>query len=289
MGFQTWQDFSKFSDSVQREMRYFHDASVETFLDAIVAASTCKNRDTYLKADVSLWRAQLGVSLEYITDDEGREWPDNAPFSAERMKPPIDSPQREGRINPLGISCLYLANNDKTAISEVRPWKGAHVSVAQLRTCRDLRIVDCTKHAGGHSGRLGLWMSRPVGDSAKLEKMTQEEISEFVWADIDASFSQPIGPQDEKTSYIPTQIIAEKFRQLGFTGIKYKSSTNKEGHNIALFDVADAEITSCHLFEVSSIEYETKEISNPYIIQCGAQVTPVVTDVASVKPTEITE
>ena len=279
MGFQTWQDFSKFSDFVQREKRYFHDESVKAFLDAIVATSTCTN----LEADVSLWRAQLGDSLEYITDDEGREWPDIAPFSAERMKPPIDSPQREGRINPLGISCLYLADSAETAISEVRPWKGAHVSVARLRTCRDLRIVDCTKRAGGNSGRWGLWMSRPVGDSAKLEKMTQGEISEFVWADIDASFSQPIGPQDEKISYIPTQIIAEKFRHLGFDGIKYKSSTGEDGHNIALFDVVDAEITTCHLFEVSSIEYETKEKASPYFIQNGVQVTPVVTGVAPVK------
>ena len=270
MGFQTWQDFSRFSDLVQREMRYFHDASVKAFLEAIVATSSCTERDTCLEADVPLWRAQLGDSLEYFDDDEGREWTDNAPFSAERMKPPINSPQSEGRINPLGISCLYLADSAKTAISEVRPWKGAHVSVARFKTCRDLRIVDCTKHAGGNSGRWGLWMSRPVGDSDKLEKMTQEEISEFVWADIDASFSQPIGHQDERTSYIPTQIIAEKFRRLGFDGIKYKSSTGKEGHNIALFNVADAKITNRHLFKVSSIEYETKEISNPYFTRDGA-------------------
>lgn len=281
MGFQTWQDFSKFSDFVQREMRYFHDASVKAFLDAIVATST--NRDMHLEADVSLWRAQLGASLKYFTDDEGHEWTDNAPFSAERMKPPIDSPQREGRINPPGISCLYLADSVETAISEVQPWKGAHVSVARFKTCRDLRIVDCTERAGGNSGRWGLWVSRPVCGSAKSEKRTQEEISEFVWADIDASFSRPIGPQDEKTSYIPTQIIAEKFRHLGFDGIKYKSSTGKEGHNIALFDVIDAEITTCHLVEVSSIEYETEEISSPYFIQDGAQVTPVVTGFAPVK------
>ena len=279
MGFQTCQDFDKFSDFVQREMRYFHDASVKAFLDAIVATSTCTN----LEADVSLWRAQLGDSFRDITDDDGREWIGNAPHPAERMKPPIDSPQREGRINPLGISCLYLADSVETAISEVQPWRGAHVSVARFKTCRDLRIVDCTKRAGGNSGRWGLWMSRPVCGSAKSEKMTQEEISEFVWADIDASFSQPIGPQDEKTSYIPTQIIAEKFRHLGFDGIKYKSSTGKEGHNIALFDVGDAEITTCHLFEVSSIEYETEEISSPYFIQDGAQVTPVVTGFAPIK------
>ena len=283
MGFQTWQDFTRFSDFVQQEMRCFHDASVKAFLEAIVATSTCTERDTCLEADVPLWRAQLGGSLEYFIDDEGREWTNVVPFSAERMKPPIDSPQREGRINPLGISCLYLADSDKTAISEVRPRKGAHVSVARFRTCRDLRIVDCTRRAGGSSGRWGLWISRPVGDSDKLEKMTQKQISDFVWADIDASFSQPIGPQDEKTSYIPTQIIAEKFRHLGFDGIKYKSSTGEGGYNVALFDVADAEITSCHLFGVSSIEYETEEISNPYFIQHGAQVTPVVTDVAPVK------
>ena len=119
-----------------------------------------------------------------------------------------------------------------------------------------------------------------IGSPLKIwESMTEEEVANFVWADIDASFSLPVGSEDDKTSYIPTQIIAELFRSIGYDGLAYRSATSKEGDNVALFDVTDAEITSCHLFEVSSIEYETEEISNPYFIQGGTQVTSVVTDV----------
>ena len=277
MGFRTWQDFSKFSASVKRKRRFLHSESVEAFLNAVVETST--ERESFLRSGTPLWRAQLGNCNEYITDDEGRNRVVEAPFSQKRMKPPIDSPQQEGRINPVGLSCLYLAVSKQTAISEMRPWKGARVSLARFKTCRKLRIVNCTKHEGGDAGRWGIWMSWTWDRLENMESMTEEEVANFVWADIDASFSLPVGSEDDKTSYIPTQIIAELFRSIGFDGLAYRSATSKEGDNVALFDLTDAETKSCHLFKVSSIEYETEEIPNPYFIQGGTQVTSVVTDV----------
>jgi len=46
-----------------------------------------------------------------------------------------------GRINPEGISYLYLADSPGTAIAEVRPWKRARISVATFKTTRPINVV----------------------------------------------------------------------------------------------------------------------------------------------------
>ena len=112
-----------------------------------------------------------------------------------------------------------------------------------------------------------------------MSDITQQEIDDIVWADIDASFSVPVSPEDEKTSYIPTHIIAELFRSNGFDGIAYRSATSDAGYNVALFDVADAKIAFCQLFKISSIEYKATEYSSPYFVKDGSLITPVVTEV----------
>ncbi|WP_424666577.1 RES family NAD+ phosphorylase [Candidatus Binatus sp.] len=59
---------------------------------------------------------------------------------------PLSDRAREGRVNPKGIPCLYLATHKDTALSEVRPGKGSLISVAQFQTCRDLTIINVTTH-----------------------------------------------------------------------------------------------------------------------------------------------
>ena len=69
---------------------------------------------------------------------------ENAPailaHDRERMKPRSDR-AREGRGNPAGISMLYLASSVQTAVSEVRPWVGSEVSVAQFEVSRDVKVI----------------------------------------------------------------------------------------------------------------------------------------------------
>ena len=55
----------------------------------------------------------------------------------------------EGRVNPRGISYLYLATNLKTAVAEIRPWIDAKISVGEFVTVRPLTIIDCTKYHDG--------------------------------------------------------------------------------------------------------------------------------------------
>ncbi|MFZ0569740.1 MAG: RES domain-containing protein [Rhodomicrobium sp.] len=42
---------------------------------------------------------------------------------------PIPNWLSEGRANPRGIPYLYLASTRDTALAEVRPWIGSHITV----------------------------------------------------------------------------------------------------------------------------------------------------------------
>ena len=95
-----------------------------------------------------LWRAQLGVKYVLTTDVSGEELIEVPKgFSGDRMKP-IGEFAGEGRANSSGIPVLYLASTEKTAISEVRPWVGSQVSVAQFKVSRNLNAIDLTQGHG---------------------------------------------------------------------------------------------------------------------------------------------
>ena len=55
---------------------------------------------------------------------------------------------------------------------------------------------------------------------------------------IQSAFSSPTNNPDD---YIPTQIIAEYFRHLGYDGIRYSSSLHRSGYNLTIFDTSKCE------------------------------------------------
>lgn len=88
---------------------------------------------------------------------------------------PLPHSAREGRVNPKGIPCLYLADDKDTAMAEIRPWVGSYISVGQFKTLRNLNLVDCSvKHAQG----LTFYHTEPA----------PAEREEAVWAEMTALF-----------------------------------------------------------------------------------------------------
>jgi hypothetical protein len=61
---------------------------------------------------------------------------------------------------------------------------------------------------------------------------------------------------------VPTQIIAELFKSKGFDGIWYKSLLSNDGCNLALFNLDDAEVISCGLWEATSIRFDSKGLAS---------------------------
>jgi len=204
--FKSYKSYWTFAQSVATRRRYVSDADQTEFLQTVLATS----KQETISAGSVFWRSQRGN--DWQLEDIGEEAPFaiHAPLGPERMKPRAGY-AREGRANSKGIPCLYLATHEKTAVSEVRPWIGEYVSLAQFTLKRDVRIVNCTF------------------DDHKLKFFFNHEPEpgereRFVWQDIDRAFSQPVIADEDTAAYAPTQVLAEYFREHGLDGIAYRSS-----------------------------------------------------------------
>src|SRR5712664_3968871 len=114
MVFKSLDAFHDFNRSVRRKLRYVRELAQDDFLKKVIATS--KARSKPLKAGDILWRAQLGHC--WREEKEGSESVKvPTAYSAKRMKP-IPEKAVDGRVNPKGIVCLYLATNKKTAVLE---------------------------------------------------------------------------------------------------------------------------------------------------------------------------
>ncbi|MFN4141211.1 RES family NAD+ phosphorylase [Aestuariivirga sp.] len=177
-------------------------------------------------------------------DADGRRI--SGPLSESRMRP-LQDRAYEGRVNPKGIPCLYLATARDVAMSEVRPWIGSILSVARFSLNRQVTVVDCSKYHGI--------------DAPSAENAGTEPVSESVWAHIDHAFSRPVTRSDNTAEYAATQVIAEVFRSEGYDGVIYKSALAPDGYNIALFELGVALQTESYLFQVKKATFEFRALS----------------------------
>jgi hypothetical protein len=183
-----------------------------------------------------------------VAEDEREEMP--CALDPKEMKPRRDAAY-ENRANPKGIPVLYTASKRDTAIAEIRPWKGALVSVAQLRVNRDLRIVNCTLN----TGPLKFYLDEP--DEVERERAN--------WGHMDRAYSRPVMRHEDLAEYVPTQILAELFRSDGLDGIAYRSSLGS-GHNLALFDLDVADVINCGLYSVEAVSLRVTQADEPYFV-----------------------
>lgn len=246
-GFGSWRAFWDFQREVIRDRRFVRSEGAQVFLESV--SGTCRPRIKRLNKDTILWRAQLGHDWRELPEIEDSV---PCPLPIARMKPPSDR-AREGRVNSKGIPCLYLATRAKTAMSEVRPWIGSYVSLGQFRITRDLALVDCSVSADK------IWLH--------LEEPEPEMREETVWAHIDQAFSQPVTDTEDTAGYVPTQILAELFRSLGCDGIVFRSGLDKDGRNVAVFDLDAAKLINCGLHQVRKVDFDFSEEDGPYFVK----------------------
>ena len=250
--FASWRSFWNFQSEVTRNWRYVRSPEAQQFLSAITAG--CHTRSAEIKEGRLFYRAQV-AHHDVLDANLGEELP--GPALPQRMFPFRDR-AAEGRVNPKGIPCLYMASDKHTAMAEVRPWIGSLVSLGLLQTRKPLRIVDCTKGAERH----------PIHIEGEP---SAEKRAEAVWSHIARAFREPVTRDDDVASYAATQIIAEVFRNEGFDGLAYRSAFGTDQFNIALFDLDAAELTMCSLHEIRDVELKHAETTNPYYVKQDAK------------------
>lgn len=255
--FASCDSYNRFARSVRHNRRFVWTDAEEAFLSTVRA--TIRDRDVELPEGMILYRAQRGIEWHMHTDDDHNELGEQpVGYGAVRMKPRPNQAV-EGRANPAGIPVLYLGTTIETVVSEVRPWIGASLSVAQFEILRPLKALDLSRGHGKSSfsevGLRHLLNKEPV-DAAGKERA--------VWIDVDNAFSRPITLSDDAADYVPTQILAELFRDAGYDAIVYKSQFGENGFNIVLFNPDDADAIHCGPYEVTALKVAFKEAGNPW-------------------------
>lgn len=180
-----------------------------------------------LNAGVTLYRSRKnGIGQE-------------SAYRRSEMGAPPAHLHKGGRCSPPGIPCLYLASTPETAIAEVRPWKGALVSVAALNLTKSVKLADLRSFEE----------KRELGDPQR--NVAWRAAAMLV---LTSSFARP-GHEESDLDYVPTQFISSILKAEGFEGLIYGSLMDATGENVALFDPGIAQVRSVSVYEVSSVHY----------------------------------
>lgn len=137
--------------------------------------------------------------------------------------PPKDKITRGGRANPPGIAYLYTAEDEATAVAEIKPYIGAFVSTVAFRGRKTLTVVDLTRVHRVES---------PFGHANLSDEIRRCDLLRY----LNEELAEPINPERDSIDYTPCQYVVEVIRDSGFDGVRYRSAMRKGGFNIVFFD-----------------------------------------------------
>ena len=253
--FSSWRSYWDYAKEVRRGRRYVWSRKVESFLNGV--RRTAERRTFRIDKDYPFYRAQVGWQQEVEEQEDGTLVGPLA-FGPARMKP-VSNSAKGGRANAEGIAVLYVALDPETAIAEARPWIGSRVSVSQFRTTRELKALNLTEEYGKH------WMPVFSATEERFLPVNAAGKQKAVWTDIDNAFSRPVCRTDDPTEYVPTQILAELFRDAGYEAITYRSVLREQGYNIVIFDTADATPVDGTPYVVKEIKVAAEEAGSVWV------------------------
>ena len=123
------------------------------------------------------------------------------------------------RASPEKITYLYVAEDEYTALSETRPGILSFISLAELESLDELKILD-------------LWIDINVSN----------KISDH--SELASRFSAVIAENEKRIDYLPMQFVAEYVKHKGADGIRYASFQSQGGKNIVIFKKERSDLSS---------------------------------------------
>jgi hypothetical protein len=151
-----------------------------------------------------------------------------------------------GRANSAGISCLYLADSDITAINEIRAGVYDYVAVGKFILKKDIEVVNLT-------------LADQISPFWAIDN-TVHAINKKHLQKIGVDIAKPLRRHDSPLDYLPTQYISDFIKSRGFAGIEYKSTMNNDGYNLAIFDENLFECTTVDIYDIRELKYKFDKI-----------------------------
>lgn len=194
---------------------------------------------TILPAGSALYRARSG----YTESSTSRFVSRKEPLRGDKIGAPPAAKATAGRANRVGQVVLYCADEEATAVAEVRPARGFLVSVGEFRAKRDLVLLDLVRQRP------------PINPFTEPDLRYILQLNGLLRA-FAADLEKPLDRNDDTSIYLPCQNLTDAVRAAGFDGIRYPSAMKPGGSNVVLFDPGDVEYVDSKLVEVTTVEID---------------------------------
>jgi hypothetical protein len=223
MGYQ-WDRFARI---VKHELRYFFDHARSSSIDEEYEPATFLPTIGRLVKRLELMdTVPLGISFFRARPrNNGENWP----LNAKELGAPPSEKASAGRMNPAGISYLYLAFDQQTALAEIRHGQSDQSAIGRFEVLRDLKILNLTKLPD---------LPSIFDDAQRDERENLLFLESFI-----NEIQKPIEKNgSEHIEYVPTEVVSKYFAMVfelkngnRLDGILYPSAANPGGRNLVLF------------------------------------------------------
>lgn len=229
---ESWQqEWETFETSLKSENRYFNHRGAKHLIEifsGLELMETFEKRPIVVmiggeKMPNNIFRARVFQSDQKLSDALKRP--------ELHLGPPPSVFANNGRMNAHGISVFYGAEDEDTALAEVRPAVGSQVAVGNFKIVRELKMLD-------------LMALREIKlDGSIFDPTYARELAKvFFLGELSQKLTRPIMPDDEIFEYLPTQAIADFLATeplFNFDGIIFPSAQVQGIHaNVVLFNKA---------------------------------------------------
>ncbi len=220
-----WDDFRKYLRNENR----FHAKYINLGLLSEVLQDTV----SIIPKGTSLYRARLAKN------EHG--------YGVGEMGAPPDDLASAGRANSKGVSCLYLANKKETTVKEIRAGAFDYVTIASFQLDKDVKVVDLSSIT--HNSPF-------YAETDKIKFL----INERHLRNIERNLAKPLSQRDSDLDYLPTQYISDFAKYLGYDGVKYISTFDRNSYNLALFDTKICSCTYRKNYRIDNLDYRLNPV-----------------------------
>jgi len=197
-----------------------------------------------LPSGAEFFRARIGISETKNAYNMGFEGEVHySPYKNSSIGAPPPRIAGEGRINRSGVSFFYAATDKYTAVAEVRPHPGDHVSIGKFRLTKDVIICD--------------FSNSQIMQFFENDKL----LDEFVHLNTLNVFMNKTVTPSGREHYTITQLIADCLRQMGYDGVLFNSTVGL-GNNLTLFYPGHMQYmdSDSEVVQVNSIKYDYESL-----------------------------
>ncbi|WP_311798110.1 RES family NAD+ phosphorylase [Enterococcus thailandicus] len=199
-------DWSKFVETITYGNRYHTNTInlnlLKKFIGYKQMVIKCSDRKKY-------YRGRVSLEEEYTKND---------------MYSPPKGKASAGRLNPEGISVLYLTDKEQACYQEIRASFNDSVYIGEFELTRDVKIVDFRNF-------------EYISLNSEVDAL-EYYLNRDILKEISNNLSIPTTGSSKSKDYIPLQYISDYIKSLDekFDGIMYKSVMNEGASNLMLFE-----------------------------------------------------